>query len=233
MTTLFRLFILAFFFAALTACDDPTTDQSLSDGVAPSDNQLGDEPDGTPNDPPGDQSAGGTEPEPSPQPQPEPQPEHQPQPEPEEEPAAGRESSPGMTYVLPEGWSVGPKKSMRIVTLVPPEPFENAELSVFRFPGDVGGFGANVTRWAGQVGIQFVKAPARTDYKAIEVDGIKSAWIPLVGSERAILAVWVPVGEDPDKPTHTWTLKMSCAATDVEKLGPVVKAWAESIRFED
>jgi hypothetical protein len=48
----------------------------------------------------------------------------------------------------------------------------------------------------------------------------------------AILVVWVPIGDEPENPDFTWTLKMSLKADQVEALAPAVRVWCESIKFE-
>lgn len=229
------LIALAIMFSLLTACGGETSsDQPLPKGTSPSDAALSD----TSSDP---SESGDESPEPAGINVPDITTSTEADREvinPEELIAQFLEESerttiPGLSYILPEGWTVGPKKQMRLLTLIPPAEFKGAELSVFKFPGDVGGFSSNVTRWAGQVGIQFVKPPARSDYEAFDIDGVSSTWIPLVGGDRAVVAVWVPIGADPDKPTDTWTLKLNCAAGDAEKLSPAMRAWAESIEFTD
>lgn len=146
---------------------------------------------------------------------------------------AERKTIDGMSYVLPEGWSVGAKKQMRLLTLIPPDDFADAELAVSRWPGDVGGFSANVTRWARQLGMQ-PPDKARKDYKQVKVGDTQSAFIELVNQDsgKAILALWVPRGDDPDKPKETWTLKLTCQAKHAEALAKDMLKWAESIQFD-
>lgn len=150
-----------------------------------------------------------------------------------EEDADERTTVRGVSFVMPEGWRVGPPKTMRLLTLLPPQDFNDADLAVSKWPGDVGGFAANVTRWARQAGTT-PKSLKRADYPQITVDGKDAAWIKLVGEGggNAILAVWVPRGENLDRPTETWTFKLTCKADQVDKLEAAVKAWAESVKFE-
>lgn len=154
---------------------------------------------------------------------------------------AERSSASGLSYVLPEGWTAvlpDSPNAMRRVTLVPPGHFEKAELAVFRFGGSVGGFAMNVNRWAGQVGLPSIPGlttAASSDFEKFKIDGINATWIPLMNPDTnlAILAVWVPIGEDPENPDFTWTLKLTCKADQVQALAPAVRAWCESIKFED
>lgn len=150
---------------------------------------------------------------------------------------AERSSIPGLTYVLPEGWTVGPAKQMRLLTLIP-EGQDGAELAISRWPGDVGGFAMNVQRWARQAGlppIPDLMTAAASDFEKFTIDGHTATWIPLMNEDAntAILAVWVPLGEDPENPDTTWTFKLTCKAEQVQKLAPDVRAWCESVRFKE
>lgn len=154
---------------------------------------------------------------------------------------ADRTSISGLSFVLPEGWKAvlpDSPNAMRRVTLVPPAEFVEAELAVFRFTGDVGGFPMNVNRWAGQVGlppITGLMTAATSDFEQLTIDGKNATWIPLMNPDTnlAILAVWVPIGAEPENPDFTWTLKMTCKAEYVQALTPAIRAWCESIKFED
>lgn len=209
---------------SLTACDDGTTDAPLPEGDTtgtPAQNTPADQ-DGTDNT---DGSSGTSDP-------------GLPVPEldesiPVDDPPAGdRTKQPGISFVMPEGWSQGEQAPMRLFTLVPPEGFEGADLAVNKWPGDVGGFPLNVRRWAGQAGVE-TESLKREDYPQIDVDGIESAWISFdEGATNGILAVWVPVGDNPDQPTSTWTFKLTGTPEQVATLAPTVKEWAKSVRFD-
>lgn len=153
---------------------------------------------------------------------------------------APRTQAPGLSFVIPDGWSVGPKKDMRLLTLLPPNG-GGADLAISKWPRDVGGFGANVTRWAvqqlGLPPIPDLTTAAASDYEKFNIDGQQATWIPLMNEQtnRAILAVWLPIGTDPlapSKPLNTWTFKLTCRADQVEALAPAVRAWCESIAFD-
>lgn len=216
----------------LTACGESTTDEPLPDGTTPTEPDRVETPAtlDEPADEPTTDPAAAIDDAPPPLPLPQP---------PADE--ADRSKAAGMSYVLPEGWqAVLPDSpgAMRRVTLVPPAQFEEAELAVFRFNGDVGGFPMNVNRWAGQVGlppIPGLMTAAASDFEQFTIDEKNATWIPLMNPDTnlAILAVWVPIGNEPENPDFTWTLKMTCKADQVEVLAPAVRAWCESIRFED
>lgn len=231
----------------LAACGgESAPDQTLPEGA-------------TPNDPPADRTvevepgasaeteteAPATVPQPEyapppPAPQPEPEPEASatppPLPLPVPEADGERRKAPGLTYILPDGWTVGPAKQMRLLTLLPPNP-QGADLAISRWPGDVGGFASNVQRWVRQAGLPPVPnltTAADSDYETITVGDTAATYIPLMNedTDRAILAVWVPRGEDPNNPTETWTFKLTCQASQVQALAPSLRAFCESVEFE-
>lgn len=212
----------------LTACGESTTDETLPEGTAPA------EADRTEVQTPDPEVT-------DPYPDPEPVVEQTPPPPlptpPAADDAAERKSIPGLTYVLPEGWSVGPPKTMRLLTLIP-EGQDGVELAIARWPGDVGGFASNVGRWVRQAGlppIPGLMTAAASDFEKFNIDGTQATWIPLMNEDtnQAILAVWVPLGENPENPDQTWTFKLTCKADQVQSLAPGVRAWCESIKFED
>lgn len=222
------LFLVGFF---LTACGESTTDEPLPEGTAPTD-------------PPADREV---DPQPAPEDEPEApdptpavdEPEATtppPLPLPVPEDDAERSKAPGLSYVLPEGWTVGPEKAMRLLTLLPPDG-GSADLAISKWPGDVGGFASNVQRWVRQAGlppIPGLMTAAASDFEKFTVGDTTATWIPLMNEDTnvAILAVWVPRGENPENPTETWTFKLTCKADQVETLAPAVRAFCESVKFE-
>lgn len=225
-----QLAALTILLSIFTACGESTTDEPLPEGTVP-------------NDPPAEREV-----DPAPQPEPEApdptpavnEPEVRPLPPlplPVPEGDAERSKAPGISYVLPEGWAVGPKKQMRLLTLLPPDA-QGVELAIAKWPGDVGGFASNVQRWVAQAGlppIPGLMTAAASDFEKFSVGGTTATWIPLMNEDRntAILAVWVPRGDTPENPTETWTFKMQCKADQVATLAPAMRAFCESVKFED
>lgn len=228
---LIALFCLALF---LTACGESGTDELLPEGTTPSDAQRSEAPTDEPVDPgpvPDVDPDIPTSPTP---PVVEETPEYPPLPVPQAD--AERSKAPGITYILPEGWTVGPEKSMRLLTLLPPDAGA-ADLAISRWPGDVGGFASNVQRWVRQTGlppIPGLMTAAASDFEKFTVGDTTATWIPLMNEDTnvAILAVWVPRGEEAENPTETWTFKLTCKADQVEALAPAVRAFCESVKFE-
>lgn len=225
----------------LTACGGESTDEPLPEGATPNEvERVEAEPKTSKTTDSGDADADDDVAAPeadTPKPNAE-TPEYPPLPTP---PAAAddveRSKAPGMTYALPEGWTVGPARQMRLLTLLPPGD-TSADLAISKWPGDVGGFPSNVNRWARQVGlppIPGLMTAATSDFEKFEIDGVTATWIPLMNEDtgRAILAVWVPIGDEPENPDQTWTFKLTCQTDQVEALAPAIRAWCESIKFED
>jgi hypothetical protein len=214
----------------LTACGESSTDEPLPEGATPTQPKRVDTT--TPSDDPADTPP--TEPDRSAEDAPDLPPLPTP---PATEDDAERLSAPGISYVMPEGWSKGPDRSMRLLTLVPPDAGDS-DLAISKWPGDVGGFPMNVNRWARQVGlppIPGLMTAAASDFEKFEIDGVTATWIPLMNEETntAIIAVWVPIGEEPENPDQTWTFKLTCQADQVQKLAPAMRALCESIKFGD
>jgi len=230
MKHLSPLFALVFI---LTACGESTSDEELPEGAAPTDAQR-EEP-AAPETPASDTTEPeATEEEPATDPAVDGVPEV---PEPAAEEDAERSSIAGLSYVLPEGWTVGPPKTMRLLTLLPVG-VEDADLAISKWPGDVGGFPMNVNRWARQAGLPpfpNLMTAATSDFEQFQIDDTTATWVPLMNEDTniAILAVWVPRGPEPEDPVETWTFKLTCKADQVQQLAPDVRAFCESIEFED
>ena len=144
-----------------------------------------------------------------------------------------RITQPGISFATPDGWSMAGPKPMRLFTLVPPAEHAGSDLAVNKWPSRVGGFALNINRWAGQAGR---KAPSlkRTDYPQIDVGGIASTWVEFAGdtATNGILAIWVPMGDDPDAEGPTWTFKLTGPPDKVKALAPTVKDWLKTVKFE-
>ena len=66
-----------------------------------------------------------------------------------------------LTWTSPEGWVDGKVSSMRLGSYKVAEMGEaSPDISVTRFPGDVGGLFSNVNRWRGQLGMERLADPS-------------------------------------------------------------------------
>jgi len=148
-----------------------------------------------------------------------------------------RSQGPKLSYVLPEGWSVGQPNQFRLMTLVAPESAGKLELSVSRGNGEYGGFHGNVMRWAGQVGMSNADAAQIDSLETVMVDGVEAIWLPLINQadNKALIAVWVPRGPDPSAPLETWVFKFPAMPGSIDQVmagADDFKAFVESIEFE-
>ncbi len=84
------------------------------------------------------------------------------------------------------------------------------DISISKFPGDVGGLAANVNRWRGQLGLSPVAdAEAQNSVEMVEVDGKKNAYMvdlkgtnARTGKQARMVALGVPRGGE------TWFYKL-------------------------
>ena len=75
-----------------------------------------------------------------------------------------------MTWSLPAGWVQDPApNAMRVATFHPEDPA--GEITITRFPGDVGGVLANVNRWRNQLGMAPISSPAEQPAEMVQVAG--------------------------------------------------------------
>lgn len=106
----------------------------------------------------------------------------------------------GIRWTVPEGWSAGPDRPMRLGTLLASD--GTTECAITAFPGEVGGIEANLRRWLGQitveVGAEALAQFARTP-ETIESDGklpclvYDFARVVPEGAAQSILAAIVPM----------------------------------------
>ena len=199
--------------ASLTACGDATTDADLPAGQAP--NPAGGQADTGP----GDQHVLSDKPA-----------------------AAGRESIPGMSWVSPEGWTTGPDKQMRVLTLLPPNNNDAAdaeapELAVSYWPNGVGSLNDNLARWASPRFMSLSPqqlAEASQNTRPITVGGKDAVWIPMTNpaTGKSMVGIWVPGAPGPNGPAPTWVFKLTGTTPQVQALEPAFKQWLDSIAFE-
>jgi hypothetical protein len=137
-----------------------------------------------------------------------------------------RWSGEGISWELPEGWKLDEKPApMRFATiLVPAEP-KPLQLTVSRFPGDVGGTLANINRWRMQIGLPAVaEADLARQIKEVETAGGKASLADMENpqTKQRLIGVIVPAGE------QTWFFKLtgpsSAVAPHKEKFATFLKS---------
>jgi hypothetical protein len=137
-----------------------------------------------------------------------------------------RWSGDGVSWELPEGWKLDDKPAaMRFATiLVPAEP-KPLQLTVSRFPGDVGGTLANINRWRMQIGLPSVgEADLAKEVKDVETGGGKAGLADMENpqTKQRLIGVILPAGE------QTWFFKLTGPSSAVgphkEKLTTFLKS---------
>jgi hypothetical protein len=112
-------------------------------------------------------------------------------------------------FKVPSNWKTKPPGPM-IASAYNVEGDGQAEVTISKFPGEVGGLIANVQRWRGQLGLpQIPPDEARKSVEMIEVGGKKEAYMVdlkgtnvRTGKEARMVAVGVPFQGD------TWFFKL-------------------------
>lgn len=101
---------------------------------------------------------------------------------PDGHPAVGGADAPGaLSFDVPEGWTKGGEKSMRLVTLHPAGR-EDTECYVVGLSGDGGGVAANVNRWRGQMGQAPLSGAEIEALPKIDMLGQKAVLVEIEGT---------------------------------------------------
>lgn len=133
-------------------------------------------------------------------------------------PAAG-----GFRYEAPPEWQAQPPSPMRLASFAAGA----CDVSVTKFPGDVGGALPNVNRWRGQVGLPALAELQPDLFQPLVVGGVSAQLLELTGQAQAMVVVLVPRGGE------TWFLKLAgepaAVAAERERFGSFVG----SIRWEE
>jgi len=140
-----------------------------------------------------------------------------------------------LQWTTPEGWSERNESNpSRLATLDVADGEQRAEVSITRFPGDVGGLLPNVNRWRGQLGLAPVQDLAALEHplEEVQVDGSASQLLDLVGESSSgsdaqrMLVVLVP------HEGFTYFIKMTGPKTLLDLQRDPFVQFARSVRFE-
>ena len=98
-----------------------------------------------------------------------------------------------LTWKLPDTWEdTKTQKPMRIATLSVKKN-KTLQISVTRFPGNVGGELANVNRWRGQIGLAPVKAEELAkQLEVIDSKAGKAKLLNISNNGKQMLALMIP-----------------------------------------
>ena len=134
-----------------------------------------------------------------------------------------------LQWTTPAGWtaSVAPNPS-RLATFSVVEGSNKAEVTITRFPGDVGGLLPNINRWRGQIGLKPVSDASQQPMEALEVDGAPAQLLDLQGagetSQRMLVVLTTRGG-------FTYFVKMTGPGALLGREHQNFVAFARSLRF--
>ncbi len=111
-------------------------------------------------------------------------------PQPPTAPASKPAADPGITFTKPDSWTQGRMNSMRKAAFDVKTDDGQAEFTVSTLAAGGAALLPNVNRWRGQVGLAGTdEAGLAESLKDIDVGGIESKYVELVGAEKSTLAV--------------------------------------------
>lgn len=132
-----------------------------------------------------------------------------------------------LSYELPEGWTRSAGNAMRLVSLEATTASGKVDISVTLLPGG-GDLLSNVNRWRQQVKLDPVEeAELKKSLEELAVDGRKSSYMLVAGSEQAILAAIVPEGD------AKWFFKMQGPKQAVEAEQDHFRQFLQSVKFNN
>jgi hypothetical protein len=150
-------------------------------------------------------------------------------------PPSGAPQDLPLRWTTPEGWSERQETNpSRLATLDVVQGGHQAEVTITRFPGDVGGMLPNVNRWRGQLGLDPIQdlSSLERPLEILEVDGSTAQLLDLVGlatdgdpAPRMLVAL-VP------QPSFTYFVKMTGPETLLGEQRDTFVTFARSLRFE-
>jgi len=137
------------------------------------------------------------------------------------------QSSPGLTWTTPAGWTAVPPAAMRVASFkVAGAEGQTADVSVVPLPGMAGGDMPNVNRWRGQVGLQRATVDVlRNSAQKVEAGGQPAKLYDIGGMSSRILGVIQ------HRDGTAWFYKMTGDPNLVEQQKPAFIAFLQSLDF--
>ena len=133
-----------------------------------------------------------------------------------------------LVYSVPDGWEEFPAQGVRQANFRIAEEGGAAEVTVLAFPGEAGGYLANVNRWAGQLGMgSLTEARLEEISERYRISGKGGLWVRLEGEGESILGAILPFGE------ATWFFKMQGDEAAVRRHEGTMQAFLDSVRLEE
>jgi hypothetical protein len=141
-----------------------------------------------------------------------------------------------ITFQKPAAWKDDPApNAMRAASFILESEFDNGEVAVTHFPGNVGGLVANINRWRGQVNMPHIAALAEQDFSRVQIDGREGLAIDLIEpdmdefqdeAKRMIVFIIPDIGDE------TWFFKISGTYDLIEKNRDAFAAFCHSVKFK-
>ncbi|MEW6305121.1 MAG: hypothetical protein AB1705_16725 [Verrucomicrobiota bacterium] len=142
----------------------------------------------------------------------------------DDEPAVAQApANPGApAWTLPAGWKEVPATTMLLAKFTA----GSAEVTVSKFPGDVGGLVANVNRWRRQIGLTDAgEAEIAQQISVLELNGGKATLVDVAGAKGRIVGVIVPRGGE------TWFYKLMGDADTVGAEKAKFLSFVQTMRY--
>ncbi|MDP7062846.1 MAG: hypothetical protein QF489_07945 [Planctomycetota bacterium] len=96
----------------------------------------------------------------------------------DEEPTTG-----GRGFVMPEGWRMGPQRSMRTLNLLAGE---SSECYLVLLGGEGGGLAPNINRWCGEVGMEAMSDEEIAQLPTVKLYGVDSPMLEVSGDYKGM-----------------------------------------------
>jgi len=146
-------------------------------------------------------------------------------------PSGSSSGADGMTWTLPEHWTQQPDNSqMRIATFKAEHGGHTAEVTITKFPGDVGGMLPNLNRWRRQLGMPAIASLDEQPLQSRTVAGVAATFVDLVvdpqdPTAQRMFVVLLPYDG------MTWFLKMVGPSRFLEEQMGSYDAFVSSVGF--
>lgn len=135
--------------------------------------------------------------------------------------------SPGMGWVVPQGWRQVPgAQPLRVATFIAGEADHRLEISVASFAGAAGGILANVNRWREQIGLPPIDDATLADQVTpLTTVGGRGFLVRLAGTDlqHQVLAAILP-----EHGGATWFVKATGPAARLDQHGDALRSFAMS-----
>jgi len=136
-----------------------------------------------------------------------------------------------MTWQLPQHWTLQPGTSnMRVATFAVTMGNDNAEVTITRFAGDVGGLLPNINRWRRQLGMAPVQSLQDQTIENIQVAATPSHFLDLAADPNLETSTRMYVVTVPRR-DMTWFIKMTGPAGFLKTQRASYDAFVASVNF--